>query len=149
MKFFDEFKEFISKGNVMDMAVGVVVGGAFTAIVNSLVKDIITPLLSLVTKLMKAGVTTGASKAGAEEAANKLLDMQNWIIPGTAINIGSFIQAIISFLIMAFVIFCIVKGVNTLRSRMEKKAEEEAPAEPAGPTQEELLAEIRDLLKNK
>ena len=146
MKFFDEFKEFISKGNVMDMAVGVVVGGAFTSIVNSLVGDIINPLLGLLASTMKSGINSGASKAGAEDAASKLLDMQNWIIPGTAINIGAFIQAIISFLIMAFVIFCIVKGVNTLREKAEKKAEE-AQAEPAGPTQEELLAEISDLLK--
>lgn len=145
MKFFDEFKEFISKGNVVDMAVGVVVGGAFTAIVNSLVKDVITPLLALVTKLFKAGVTAGAGAAGAEGTVNKLLDMQNWIIPGTAINIGSFIQSVISFLVMAFVIFCMVKGINTVRARMEKQ--EEAPEEPKGPTQEELLAEIRDLLK--
>lgn len=146
MKFFDEFKEFISKGNVVDMAVGVVVGGAFTAIVNSLVKDVITPLLALVTKLFRAGVTAGAGAAGAEGAVNKLLDMQNWIIPGTAINIGSFIQSVISFLVMAFVIFCMVKGINTVRARMEKQ-KEEAPEEPKGPTQEELLAEIRDLLK--
>lgn len=147
MKFMDEFKEFISKGNVVDMAVGVVVGGAFTAIVNSLVKDVITPLLALLTKLFKAGVTAGADAAGAEGAVNKMLDMQNWVIPGTAINIGAFLQSVISFLVMAFVIFCMVKAINGVRSRLEKKAEEAAPEEPKGPSQEELLAEIRDLLK--
>ncbi|MGN0150570.1 MAG: large conductance mechanosensitive channel protein MscL [Clostridia bacterium] len=140
MKFIDEFKEFISKGNAMDMAVGVVVGGAFTAIVNSLVNDVINPTLALITKLFK--------NAGGE-TANHLLDMTKWIIPGTEIKIGSFIGAIINFLVIAFVIFCVVKSINTMRDKLIKKAELEAADEPAGPTQEELLAEIRDLLKDK
>ena len=143
MSFAGEFKEFFSKGNVVDMAVGVVVGGAFTAIVNSLVKDVITPTIALVTKLFTGKVQEAAGAVGAGEAAGKLLDMANWIIPGTEIKIGAFCQSVISFLIVAFVIFCAVKGINKLRSKKE-----EAPAEPAGPTQEELLAEIRDLLKN-
>lgn len=148
MKFFDEFKEFISRGNVMDMAVGVVVGGAFTSIVNSLVKDIITPAIALVTKLFKTSVETGADKAGVGDTVNKLMDMQNWIIPGTAINIGSFLQSVISFLIMAFIIFCVVKGINVLRDKtLASKEEENEQEEEKGPTQEELLAEIRDLLK--
>lgn len=140
MKFIDEFKEFISKGNAIDMAIGVVVGGAFTAIVNSLVNDVINPALALITKLFK--------NAGGE-TANHLLDMTKWIIPGTEIKIGSFIGAIINFLVIAFVIFCVVKSINTMRDKLIKKAESEAADEPAGPTQEELLAEIRDLLKDK
>lgn len=143
MKFMDEFKEFIARGNVMDMAVGVVIGGAFKAIVDSLVGDIITPAIALVTKLFKAGVEAGAGAAGAGDAAAKLLDMKNWIIPGTEIKVGSFIESIISFLIMALIIFCVVKCFNKLRA----KKEEEKEAAPAGPTQEELLTEIRDLLK--
>ncbi|MCI5604062.1 MAG: large conductance mechanosensitive channel protein MscL [Clostridia bacterium] len=140
MKFIDEFKEFISKGNAIDMAIGVVVGGAFTAIVNSLVNDVINPALALITKLFK--------NAGGE-TANHLLDMTKWIIPGTEIKIGSFIGAIINFLVIAFVIFCVVKSINTMRDKLIKKAESEVADEPAGPTQEELLAEIRDLLKDK
>jgi len=129
MSFKSEFKEFIAKGNVMDMAVGVIIGGAFKSIVDSLVGDVITPVIALVSKLIP-----GASDAMA--------NMEKWIIPGTAINIGAFISAVINFLIMAFIIFWIVKGFN----KLTKKKEEEAP-KPAGPTQEELLTEIRDLLK--
>lgn len=146
MSFMGEFKEFIAKGNVMDMAVGVVVGGAFTAIVNSLVKDVITPAIALVTKLFQSKAADVAGALGAEEQANKMLDMANWIVPGTEIKIGAFLQSIISFLIVAFIVFCVVKGINNMRAKMEKK-QEEAPAVPAGPTQEELLTEIRDLLK--
>ena len=146
MSFMGEFKEFIAKGNVMDMAVGVVVGGAFTSIVNSLVKDVITPAIALVTKLFQSKAADVAGALGAEEQANKMLDMANWIVPGTEIKIGAFLQSIISFLIVAFIVFCVVKGINNMRAKMEKK-QEEAPAVPAGPTQEELLTEIRDLLK--
>ena len=148
MKFIDEFKEFIARGNVVDMAVGIVVGGAFTSIVTSLVNDVITPVLALITKLFRSGITAGASEAGAAEAANKMLDMQNWIIPGTEIKIGAFIQSIISFIILAFVIFCMVKGINTMRTKFEKKKEEEkAPAET--PADIKLLEEIRDALVKK
>ena len=90
-----------------------------------------------------------AGAVGAEDQAAKMLDMANWAVPGTEIKIGAFLQSIISFLIVAFIVFCVVKGINTMRAKMEKKQEEEAAAAPAGPTQEELLAEIRDLLKNK
>lgn len=148
MKFFDEFKEFIAKGNAIDMAVGVVVGGAFTAIVNSLVTDILTPVISLVTKLFQSKVTSVASGVAGNDA-EKLLNMSNWIIPGTSINVGSFLQAVISFLMIAFVLFCIVKGINTMRDRLAKKEEIAEPEAPAAPTQEELLAEIRDLLQEQ
>lgn len=144
MKFIDEFKEFIAKGNAVDMAVGIVVGSAFTAIVNSLVNDIINPAISLVTKFFKteaASVTSGAS--------DSLLDMTNWIIPGTEIKIGAFLGAVINFLVIAFVIFCVIKAINTIRGRMGKKEETAEDITPPTPTQEELLAEIRDLLKER
>ncbi len=143
MKFFDEFKEFIAKGNAMDMAVGVVVGGAFTAIVNSLVEDIINPFLGFLGGL----ATKGANAVGAGGALSEAESFSSFMIPGTEIAIGSFIGAIINFLIMAFVIFCVVKAINTMKDRMEKKTEAPAEEAPTGPTQEELLTEIRDLLK--
>ena len=134
-KFFEEFKAFAMRGNVLDMAVGVVIGSAFTAIVNSLVKDIITPIMSLLTSgvdLSSLSIPLGEG----EEAA--------------AIAYGNFIQSIISFIIIAFAVFVMVKAINKL-SNLRKKEEEEAPApeEPKGPTTEELLTEIRDLLKEK
>lgn len=128
--FFGEFKEFISRGNVVDLAVGVIVGGAFTSIVNSLVSDIFTPIIGMIL----AGVNF-----------NNLGVTIPW---GNHpyINIGAFIQAIVSFLLTAFCIFLIVKFINAL-----KKKEAEKPAEPPKapePTKEEiLLTEIRDLLK--
>lgn len=120
----DEFKTFIMRGNVLDMAVGVVVGSAFTAIVTSIVENLLTPIIGLLLP----------SSTFAEWA------------PG-GFGIGAVINAIITFLITAFVVFWIVKVVN----KLSKKKEEEAPAPeaPAGPTTEELLIEIRDLLKEK
>ena len=125
MGFFKEFKEFAVIGNVVDLAIGVIIGGAFGAIVSSLVTDVITPLL--LTPALKA---TGAA------------NLEGLVLNGVAY--GKFLAAVINFLCIAFVLFMLVKGINKL-----KKKEEEAPAAPAGPTQEELLAEIRDLLKNK
>ncbi|MFV0157571.1 large-conductance mechanosensitive channel protein MscL [Empedobacter falsenii] len=127
MGFFKEFKEFAVKGNVVDLAVGVVIGGAFGKIVTSLVEDIITPAI----------LTPTLDKL-------QLNNLAELVIPGTAIKYGMFISASISFIIVAFALFVMIKGINKLKR-------EEAPAEeaPAGPTQEELLAEIRDLLKNK
>ena len=125
MGFLKEFKEFAVKGNVVDLAIGVIIGGAFGAIVSSLVPDVITPLL--LTPALKA---TGAA------------NLEGLVWNGVAY--GKFLAAVINFLCIAFVLFMLVKGINKL-----KKKEEEAPAVPAGPTQEELLAEIRDLLKNK
>jgi large conductance mechanosensitive channel len=119
-----EFKAFIMRGNVIDLAVGVIIGGAFGAIVTSLVEDIITPLL-LKPALEKAGATS----------------IETWA-PGGVLA-GKFLAAVISFVVIAFVLFLIIKGMN---SAMKKK--EEAPAPPPGPTNEEkLLMEIRDLLK--
>jgi large conductance mechanosensitive channel len=126
-KFIDEFKEFISRGNVLDMAVGVVIGSAFTAIVNSLVNDIITPLI---------GVIIGG------------LDFSGLSIHVGDANVGygSFIQAVINFLIISFVIFCIIRSFNKLAT-LNKSKEEEAPAAPEAPAEDVLLLrEIRDLL---
>lgn len=127
MGFLKEFKEFAVKGNVIDLAVGVVIGGAFGKIVTSLVEDIITP----------------AILTPALEAAN-LQNLSDLVIPGTAIKYGNFLSAAISFLIVAFALFIMIKGINRL-----KRKEEPAPAAPAGPTQEQLLAEIRDLLRKQ
>jgi len=118
-----EFKDFIAKGNVMDMAVGIIIGAAFTAIVGSLVDDLINPLIGI----FMGGVDFSGLSASVGEAT---------------FTYGNFIMAIINFLIIAFVVFMLVKAVNSA-----KKVEEEAPAEPAGPTQEELLADILAALK--
>ena len=139
MGFIKEFKEFAMKGNVMDMAVGVIIGGAFGKIVSSLVDDIIMPLIGKMTGgvsftdlFVNLGEGNYQTLAAAKEA-------------GAAVfAYGQFIQNIIDFLIVAFCIFLMIKGMNNLN-----KKKEEEPAAPAGPTQEELLGEIRDLLKNK
>ena len=126
-KFFDEFKEFISRGNVMDMAVGIIIGGAFTAIVSSLVADIITPIIG-----MLMGGIDFSSLAVTVGSAN--------------LTYGNFIQAIINFLLVAWVLFLIVKAMNKMKRKEEEKpAEPEAPAEP--PEDIVLLREIRDSLK--
>ncbi len=128
MGFVKEFKEFAVKGNVMDLAVGVIIGAAFGKIVSSLVEDIITP-----------AVLGPALKAAGLEDLNKLT------IAGTAIKYGNFLSQVISFIIVALVLFTIIKALNNL-----KKKEEIAPLAPAAPTKEEiLLTEIRDLLKNR
>lgn len=148
MKFIDEFKEFISRGNVVDMAVGVVVGGAFKSIVDSLVADVINPGIAYVVSFLTGALKTAAtSTVGDSTAVESVMDMSKWIIPGTSINIGNFLSAIINFLILAFVIFCVIKGLNKINDKFKQKKEEEVA--PTGPTQEELLAEIRDLLKEK
>ena len=106
-KFFEEFKKFISRGNVMDMAVGVIIGGAFTAIVNSLVNDIFMPLLSLIT----GGFDIAAVSFGVGDNAATL-------------NYGAFLSAVINFLLIALVIFCIIKAMNTAKDKMLSKPEE-------------------------
>ena len=131
MGFISEFKEFAMKGNVMDMAVGVIIGGAFGKIVSSLVDDVLMPLVGMITG--NIDFTTLAFQIGeGEEAA--------------VLKYGNFIQNTVDFIIVAFCIFLMLKAINKMN---RKKAEPEAPAAPAGPTQEELLAEIRDLMKQK
>ena len=125
MGFIKEFKEFAMKGNVMDMAVGVIIGGAFGKIVSSLVDDVLMPLIGMLT----GGVDFTKLTAKVGDAT---------------VNYGTFIQNIVDFLIIAFCIFLMIKGMNKLKPKKE-----EEPAAPAGPTQEELLTEIRDLLKKK
>ena len=147
MKIVDEFKEFIARGNVMDMAVGIIVGGAFTAIVNSLVTSVITPGIHFLT-----AVTSSATGGAADEANNVIAGLK-WMVPGTDaspeyIDLGAFIGAVINFLIIAFVVFCMVKGLNTMRERMDaiakKNAEDEAAEEAAAPTCPFCLEEIKE-----
>jgi large conductance mechanosensitive channel len=134
-----EFKEFISRGNVVDLAVGVIIGGAFGAIVNSLVKDMVMPPISYI----MSGVDVSSWKAviapAVVDAAGKVTK------PEVALTYGNFIQASLNFLIIAAVIFLMVKAINSF-----KRKEAEAPAAPPEPTaQEKLLMEIRDLLAKK
>ncbi|MBR1938161.1 MAG: large-conductance mechanosensitive channel protein MscL [Spirochaetales bacterium] len=141
--FFAEFKKFISRGNVLDMAVGVVIGGAFTAIVNTLVKDIINPIIGLIT--------------GGTDFADLKIILKPAIgeTPELAIRYGLFINAIINFLLVALVLFIIIRNFNRMKeiAQAKKKAEEEElkKAEAAKPAEKPadiaLLEEIRDLLK--
>ena len=149
-----DFKKFAFKGNVIDMAVGVVVGGAFSKIVTSLVNDIITPVISLITggaNFSELFVLLNVPK-GTDVSAIKTIEAAKEAGLAT-LNYGSFIQAIIDFFIIAISIFMFVRIIQKGREKLEaleKKKEEEvpvAPAEPAKPTTEDLLTEIRDLLK--
>ncbi|MDH5529756.1 MAG: large-conductance mechanosensitive channel protein MscL [Paracoccaceae bacterium] len=126
-----EFKDFIAKGNVMDMAVGIIIGAAFTAIVTSLVDDLINPIISL--------VSGGLDFSGLKIALGDGPDAASF-------NYGSFITAVINFLIIAWVVFMLVKAVNRIKEAAVAK-EAEAPAAPAGPSEVDLLTEIRDALK--
>lgn len=121
--FLAEFKKFIARGNVLDLAVGVIIGGAFSSITTSLINDIIMPVLGIFT----------------DQISFADLSFQ---LGGAVITYGNFIQAVLNFLVMTFVVFCMVKGVNRLHRKEEKPA-----APPAPSRQEELLAEIRDLLR--
>ncbi|MFS4437071.1 large-conductance mechanosensitive channel protein MscL [Paracoccaceae bacterium GXU_MW_L88] len=126
----NEFKEFIAKGNVMDMAVGIIIGAAFTAIVTSLVDDLINPLIGL----FIGGIDFSSLAWTFGDGEN-----------AATFAYGNFIMALINFLIIAWVVFLLVKAVNRARD-MATGPEEEAVEEEAGPTQEELLVQIRDLL---
>ena len=126
-----EFKMFISRGNVMDMAVGIIIGTAFTAIVNSLVNDIIMPFIGYIIR----GINFSSLRFIMKEAEGDVAEV--------ALLYGKFIQNIINFLIIAFVVFIILKGMNRLIKKREEKPA--APAEPAADIK--LLTEIRDLLK--
>lgn len=127
-KFFAEFKEFIARGDVMSMAIGIIIGGAFTSIVNSLVNDVITPFLGIILGGMDftgIAITVGSAN----------------------IMVGNFIQAVITFLLTAFVIFCIMKFFNQFQKKKEEEVEE--PAELEIPADIQLLTEIRDMLKER
>ena len=127
--FFGEFKQFIARGNVMDMAVGVIIGGAFSSITTSLINDIIMPLL---------GIFTGSISFAAMAVE----------VNGAVIGYGNFIQAILNFLVMAFVVFCLVKTMNSFHRKKEEAPTQPAP-EPEPSAEEKLLSEIRDLLKGQ
>ena len=127
----NEFKDFIAKGNVMDMAVGIIIGAAFTAIVTSLVDDLVNPIISLFT----GGIDFSGMGVRLSEGED-----------GAIFAYGNFIMALINFLIIAWVVFLLVKMVNRVKDAATAE-EEAAEEEPAGPTQEELLTEIRDALK--
>ncbi len=138
----DEFKNFIAKGNVMDMAVGIIIGAAFTAIVTSLVGDLINPLIGLVSggvdfsnnyAVLGGDVPEGASLEAARETG------------GSIFAYGAFIMAILNFLIIAFVVFMLVRQVTKIKEASEA-AEEAKPEEPKGPTELEVLLEIRNAL---
>ena len=141
--FVAEFKEFISRGNVLDMAVGVIIGGAFGKISTSLVNDVIMPAISMLTGgidfsswkiVLKAAV---AAAAGVIDPATEV-----------AIRYGTFLATVLDFLIIAFAVFCLIKAINAFRRKKDDEPEEEAPpAEPEPSSEEKLLTEIRDLLK--
>ena len=128
-----EFKEFAMKGNMLDMAIGIVIGAAFGKIVSSVVADVLMPPLGM----LLGGVNFAALKLTLKEAVGDTA--------AVTLNYGAFLQTVVDFVIVAFAIFLMIKGVNSMR-----KKQEEAPAAPAPPpNQEILLAEIRDLLKNR
>jgi len=136
MKMMNEFKAFAMKGNVVDMAVGIIIGAAFGKIVSSLVNDVVMPPLGL----LIGGVDFTELKVTLKEAA---VDPAGNVINAVTLNYGTFVQTAFDFLIVAFVIFLLIKGINNL-----KKKEEAAPSAPPAPGKEEvLLSEIRDLLK--
>ena len=134
MGFITEFKEFAMKGNVMDMAVGVIIGGAFGKIVSSLVDNVLRPMVGMITG--NIDFTTLSFQIGEGEGA-------------AVLEYGKFIQSTVDFIIVAFCIFMMLKGINKLNRKKAEPAPAPEPEAPKGPTQEELLAEIRDLLKNK
>ena len=143
-KLIQEFKEFIMRGNVLDMAVGVVVGGAFAAITSSLVSNIITPLLAVIFQSPNTDALNITLREATEDSEAVVL------------GLGTFVGAIINFLVIALVIFLVVKAFNSARqlaeAKLKRKQEEEAeaaPEEPAGPTAEELLADILEELRKK
>ena len=142
MSFIQDFKAFALKGNVVDMAVGVIIGGAFGKIVTSVVNNIIMPPVGVLT----GGVDFKDLKVTLKEA---VVEGESVVSEAVTLNYGQFIQDVVDFLIIAFCIFLMIKGI----AKLTRKKEEEAPAEPAPEpepsAEEKLLTEIRDLLKNK
>ena len=137
-KFIEEFKEFISRWNVVDLAVGVVVGGAFKSILDSLVKDIITPCISILTGKVNIADLKAVIIKPLEDGTG-----------GLVITYGSFFEQVINFLIIAFTIFCTIKFINTLKSKFEKKKEETEEAQEIKPTTEDILLDIKNILENQ
>lgn len=140
-KFFEEFKTFAMRGNVIDLAVGVVMGGAFGKITTSIVNDIIMPVISILT----GGIDFSNWKIVLKHA---VLEAGEVVTPEVAITFGNTIAVILDFVIIAFAVFCMVKGLNKLH-RKKDEAPAEPPAEPEPTAEEKLLTEIRDLLKEQ
>lgn len=143
-KFLSEFRDFAVKGNMIDMAVGIIIGGAFGKIVTSLVSDIIMPPIGL----LVGGVNFTEWNVVLKEA---VMENGEIITPALTLNYGNFIQVLFDFIIIALAIFFVIRGINKVKNMSaKKKAEEEAAAPAPEPSKEEiLLTEIRDLLKNK
>lgn len=144
-KFFEEFKAFALRGNVLDMAVGVVIGGAFGKITTSLVNDIIMPLISMITGGVDFSAWKWVLKAAVMEGAEV-------IKPEIAVNFGNLVSVVLDFIIIAFAVFCMLKAINKMHDRLSKpepEAEEEPEEEPEPTKEELLLTEIRDLLKEQ
>ena len=138
-KFMHEFKEFAMRGNVLDMAVGVILGGAFGKITTSLVNDVFMPLIGTLiggVDLVKLNIVLKDAVMNGEEV----------VAPAVTLGIGTFLTTVIDFILVAFVIFLMIKTINRFH---KKKEEDPKPEEPKGPTTEELLTEIRDLLKEQ
>lgn len=146
MAFFKEFKAFAMRGNVMDMAVGVIIGAAFGKIVTSLVSDLLMPLIGA----LVGGINFTDWKWTIFKEHPSLLDPEK-IMPAVTLNYGNFLQVLFDFIIVAFCIFLLIKGINKLSNIRKKEEEKPTPApEPPAPTKEELLlTEIRDILKEK
>lgn len=142
-KFLNEFKDFAMRGNVIDMAIGVVIGGAFGKITTSLVDNIIMPLIGLLT----GGIDLTKWDIVLKPAVTEMVDgVMTETTPAVMLGIGTLLSVIINFIIIAFVIFLLIKGMNRLH---RKKEDEPAVEQPAAPSSEELLTEIRDLLKER
>ena len=146
-KMLKEFKDFVMRGNVLDMAVGVIVAGAFGKITTSLVNDVFMPFISF---LFGSRDMTALNLVVRPEIVNEAGEVTQAAI---VIGFGTFVATIIDFILVALVVFLVVKGINAAKAKMEKAKEEEAAAEPPAPpapsAEEVLLTEIRDLLKNK
>ena len=138
-KFMHEFKEFAMRGNVLDMAVGVILGGAFGKITTSLVNDVFMPLIGT----LIGGVDLGKLNIVLKDA---VMNGEEVVAPAVTLGIGTFLTTVIDFILVAFVIFLMIKTINHFH---KKKEEDPKPEEPKGPTTEELLTEIRDLLKEQ
>ena len=138
-KFMHEFKEFAVRGNVLDMAVGVILGGAFGKITTSLVNDVFMPLIGT----LIGGVDLGKLNIVLKDA---VMNGEEVVAPAVTLGIGTFLTTVIDFILVAFVIFLMIKTINRFH---KKKEEDPKPEEPKGPTTEELLTEIRDLLKEQ
>ncbi len=141
-KLFQEFKTFVARGNVMDMAIGVIIATAFGKITTSLVADVLMPLIGMLFggyDLSKLNITLRAAEMNGDEVVKEAV----------VVGIGTFLTTIIDFILVAFVVFLVVKAINTAKKKLEKPKEEEPKKDPEPTKEEKLLTEIRDLLKNK